>query len=394
MRLAIRALPRRNAALHAAAAIPLIVWCASAACAPRVDRVHKKLIEFGWDEPTTQTLRRSWAQMEATTPFDGIVFAVRFFADGKVFNDSSVFSQTAWKREWLSSPLADLKACRFTRFTDNFIRMNADPGTLDWGDDAAWDATASNAAQLAWLAKETGTKGICFDPESYTKPQFQWNTGDGRSFTATEALARKCGGQLMRAMAKEYPRLTLFCLWMFSLDPGMVRGDVASPTLHDNRYGLWPAFVNGLLDGAPRSVKLIDADENAYHADSRARYTDLYNLVKDAKSPLMRLLAPENRSTYRRQVKAGFGFYVDSYINPPGSPWYIGPLPGGTRMERLQENVASALEVSDEYVWIDGEKCRWWDTGGPGRSWEEALPGITAAMTAARAAADGGSAAR
>ena len=37
----------------------------------------KKLIEFGWDEPSTEFLRQHLAQMEQT-PFDGCVFHVDF----------------------------------------------------------------------------------------------------------------------------------------------------------------------------------------------------------------------------------------------------------------------------------------------------------------------------
>jgi hypothetical protein len=103
----------------------------------------------------------------------------------------------------------------------------------------------------------------------------------------------------------------------------------------------------------------------------------------------MWLLAPENRRCYARQVRAGFGFYLDCYINPPGSPWYIGAAPGSTRLQKLADNVESALDVSDEYVWIYGQKRRWWDTGGPGVSWEDALPGISGVLTGARATANG-----
>jgi hypothetical protein len=368
--------------------IVLQVALGTFAGAATAGRPTKKLIEFGWDQPDTVMLRRNGAKMEATTPFDGVIFAVRFQAEGKLYTHSSVFSPIAWKREWLAGPLADLKACHFRQFTDNFIRINADPGTLDWADDAAWAATASNAAQLAWLAKATGTKGICFDPEAYMKPQFQWDKSKGLSFAESAALARKRGAQLMRAMAQEYPKLTFFGLYLFSLDSSIALTADLEAKLKTDGYGLWPAFVNGLLDGAPRSVRLVDAAETTYGADGRMPYVELYRLVKNPQSMLLRLLAPENRSKYARQVSSGFGFFLNCYVVPPGSQWYIAPHPGETRLQQLQKNLQSALEVADEYVWIYGEKWRWWDTGEPGQSWEEALPGIAAALSGARAAAD------
>jgi hypothetical protein len=92
------------------------------------------------------------------------------------------------------------------------------------------------------------------------------------------------------------------------------------------------------------------------------------------------LVAPENRAKYRAQVQVSFGVYLDAYWNPKDSEWgawYVDGL-GGPRVERLRANTATALRVADEYVWIYGEKYRWWPTPN-GRvrpqTWPEALPG-------------------
>ncbi|MCX5683251.1 MAG: hypothetical protein NT049_06160, partial [Planctomycetota bacterium] len=47
----------------------------------------------------------------------------------------------------------------------------------------------------------------------------------------------------------------------------------------------------------------------------------------------------------------------------------------------------AALRAADEYVWIYGEKCRWWPTPNKGvteKSWPEALPGCEDALRYAR----------
>jgi len=56
-------------------------------------------------------------------------------------------------------------------------------------------------------------------------------------------------------------------------------------------------------------------------------------------------------------------------------------------VERLRANTAAAVRAADRYVWIYGEKCRWWPTPNKGvteRTWPEALPGCEDALRFAR----------
>src|SRR5215813_6261357 len=91
---------------------------------------NQKLIEFGWDMPTTRFMRDNIAQMEKM-PFDGVVFNAVGSVDGKsfVFSNGS-FGAKALTRSQFASPVADLKATKFTRFTDNFLRFNTSPGDV------------------------------------------------------------------------------------------------------------------------------------------------------------------------------------------------------------------------------------------------------------------------
>jgi hypothetical protein len=60
---------------------------------------------------------------------------------------------------------------------------------------------------------------------------------------------------------------------------------------------------------------------------------------------------------------------------------------GGPRVKRLRENVCTALRVADEYVWVYGEKFRWWPTPNKRvneQTWPEALPGSELALAFAR----------
>ncbi len=185
--------PGRLQAVAAAAAL-LGLAQVLAAAEPALSRV--KFIELGWDIPSTALLRESWREMERSTPFDGVMFKVETADDqGRKLNSEAVWDARPWRREWLREALADLKSCRFTRFTDNFARFNATPGTVDWADDAGWEALAEKAGHCAWLMKQSGCKGLAIDFEPYGRNPFRFDAGKAQAFAEAAGLARKRGAQ-------------------------------------------------------------------------------------------------------------------------------------------------------------------------------------------------------
>jgi len=134
----------------------------------------KKLIATGWDSPTTTQYHRDLAAME-TLPLDGTTLWVQ--AQGEDLPPSlnttpfrTAFSRQHWQRAWFNQALADLRAVRGkpSRLTDNFLRVDADPGDVDWFDDEGWHEIADHFRLAAWIAREGGLKSIVFDPEPYT----------------------------------------------------------------------------------------------------------------------------------------------------------------------------------------------------------------------------------
>ena len=352
---------------------------------------RKKFIELGWDIPSTALLRDSWREMEQTTPFDGLMFKVETRDDlGRKLSTEAIWDARPWKREWLQEALTDLKSCRFARFTDNFVRFNATPGNLDWADDAGWAALADKAGHCAWLMKQGGCKGLSIDFESYGAHQFRFDAAQGRAFAETAALARKRGGQFVQAVAREFPEAVLLTLWMNSINLKAGASDTPDTILASSGYGLLPAFIDGMLDAAPPPMVLVDGCENGYYMDSAEDYLRATHEMRSWNGGAIRLVSPANRPKYRQQVQAGFGFYLDMFLNDATNRYYRGPL-NGSRLARLERNLAFAREAADEYVWIYGEQCRWWGkplnvpkSVGQGRLWEEAMPGITRAMAYVR----------
>ncbi len=341
----------------------------------------KKFIELGWDIPDTAYLKEHHESMQQTTPFDGIMLALEATApDGKKVSSQSVTDPTPWEAAWFDTAIADLTACKFTRFTDNFIRFNFSPGTVEWNSDADWKAVCEKTVICSRIAKKAGLKGLAPDFESYGKTMFKFDANTGLSFEETRRLARKRGGEWMKALVSEFPDMVLFTL--FVAEVNLQAGQDADPDglLATAHYGLLPAFFNGMLDEVTPELRIVDGCESGYYLNGFDEFARRALAVQSIGGPAIRLVAPENRQKYIAQVQVGFGFYLDMYVNPEGSKYYRGPKPGGTRLDRLAENLAAAKDATDEYVWLYGEQRRWWappKSDSTWENWEQALPGTT-----------------
>jgi hypothetical protein len=131
----------------------------------------------------------------------------------------------------------------------------------------------------------------------------------------------------------------------------------------------------------PATLRIIEGDEDAYRFNSPAEFDRAFTRLKLSAA---QFVSPQNRANFRTQYDVGHGIYLDAHVNPPTSPWYIDRL-GGTSAARLKANVSSALAASDGFVWIYGERGRWW----PGASekyppWPEKLPGADLALRHAK----------
>ena len=377
----------RDIAVIAGAALALLAAPPVGAQAPDA-RPPKRLIATGGDSPDTAQLRAHLAVMERR-PFDGVVLRAvgRDDAGGPVDLARS-FGREAWKPAWFQTCIDDLQACRFERFTDNFVLVGANPGDVDWFDDAGWAQIVEHWRIAARVAKTGGLRGICFDPEPYTRPHDPFRYGgdppvrESPPFEAVAAKARERGRAVMRAVAAEHPSVTILAYFLLCASRLAAAQPDPRPALAGRDYGLLPAFLDGWLDEAPPTVTLVDGCENAYRFNSDLEFLEAANEIRNGAQALV---SPANRSRYRAQVQAGFGIYLDAHVSPPGSAWHIDRL-GGTPARRLRANVAAALRAADQYVWIYGERHRWFPLpGAPERTdWNEAMPGCEEALRLAR----------
>ncbi len=346
-----------------------------------------RLIATGWDAPSPAKFREGLPQFERWGVFDGTTIApTRKQADGRTVNSRNAFGREHWDWSEFTEAVRDLRQAKPTTATNNFLFLYANPGNVDWFDDEGWQEVVDHWRLLARLAREGGLKGVLFDAEPYTPPHSQFKylaqaQRDQRTFAEYRGKARQRGREVMKAVAAEFPDITIMTYRLFcDLLPALDTGNLTS-AIETNTYGLLPAFVDGWFDEIPATVRIIEGDEDAYRFNSQAQFDRAFTRLKLSAG---QFVSPQNRIKFRTQYDVGHGIYLDAHVNPPTSPWYIDRL-GGTSAARLKANVSSALAASDEFVWIYGERGRWW----PGASekyppWPERLPGADVALRHAK----------
>jgi hypothetical protein len=327
----------------------------------------KKLIEFGWDEPSTSFMRQHIEEMEKT-PFDGVVFHAKWAKpDGSPGGD---FMWDCWgKRSFtiqeLQPALDDLKATRFTKLKYNFLRFNTTPSKDQWSKEdwfGDFSAILANAKLAGRFAKEGGQKGILFDIEQYTAPLFAYREqreSKTKSYEEYAAQVRKRGKEVMEAFQEGYgENLTVFLTFGYCLPWGESQG--GKKQLADVGYGMLAPFCDGLVEGIHGNTILVDGHEYSYHYRDVAQYDKAYKAMSQDLLPIVK-----DPDKYKQVMSLGFGVWMDDNWRKHG--WDVNDVSKNYFTPEVFESIVrKALDTSDEYVWIYTEKPRWWsDNGGP-----------------------------
>ena len=340
----------------------------------------KKLIEYGWDAPTPDFFRKHIKQMERR-PFDGVI--VKLNAGKEVFN------REAYPDLAFTQDRQDLAATKSSRLTDNFLIMwSGTEKGWDWFNNNDWAAAEKNIRNFARTAKMGNFRGIAFDSESYTNSPWKYSKQpqqQSKTFQEYQQQVRKRGAQFMNAIQAEQPNpqfLTFGLLsWMRDVfgsasDPAKLQQQLSNHT-----YGLWPAFINGMLDETKPGSMIIDGHEWSYYFFSAAAFEGTRDsIIKKAKV----LVDPINQQKYDRQVKLGqavfFDFLLDLFpqqikVSPFAKtlPHFLAPADG---LRLLEHNIYHSLRTADKYSWMYSETPDWWNHKIP--------PGTEAAIRRAK----------
>src|SRR4051794_15001849 len=319
---------------------------------------EKKLIEFGWDEPDSKFLLRHAGEMDKTA-FDGCVVHAQ---STKPTGGRGDFMWEFWgKRTFtdaeLKPALEELQSAPLKRMTNNFLRVNTAPADLDWFDD--FTAILANCRVAARVAKEGKCKGLLFDIEQYNFPLFKYRKQKDaatKSWDEYAAQVGKRGGEVMAAFQEEFPGLTVFLTFGYSL-PWVEAGRKKSG-LPDAGYGLLAPFLDGMLEAAKEDVRFVDGHELSYGYKEPKQFAAAYKMMKEDLLPIV-----ADPTKYAKQFSLGFGIWMDNDHRKKGwstndfSTNYFSP-------EAFEKSCKAALETADEYVWIYTELPRWWTKDG------------------------------
>ena len=262
-----------------------------------------------------------------------------------------------------SDTVRHLQAADMGHIQENFLlvktTVQAKPGkpptaeesvNIDWFDER-WPIIAENVGVYASVARAAGFKGLMLDFEEYQadhNPLYKYfyhkvfkdyrerNGLAPKSLAEYLAQVRQCGRQMMAAITKAYPDITMFMI----PDTGWVG---------HRHYDLLPAFVDGILEGAGPRVKLIDGIEQGY---PKQTYAEFMQLRQTAEKEGPRLSAmPE---LYRRRMMFGCSIWVD-YKPEVFGGWHTArdELEQNFRSPvRLEHALYNALTATDKYVFL------------------------------------------
>ena len=338
------------------------------------------LVYYGWGIPETSWVRDHWESMDAA-PFDGTAFVVAVDREAWRRGERDVRNQLGWHlfgpRRFsdadVRSALDDLRVARWRRLTRNFVPacINSQPqgAGFSWLDDGRWDGIVQNWRVLAGFAKRAGLRGVILDPEDYGGRIFRHDPTAGIGFDQHRRAVQRRGRELMAAVRDAFPDVTILALYGHTL----ALADAEAGTLASGTYGLYPAFLDGLLEGAGPDAQVVDGYEFAYGFTRRAQFVGAAREIREDGRALSRLPA-----LYDRHVRVGFGLWLD-HEGParwhPEEPARNHFTPSG-----WQAAVEAALRTSDGWVWVYSQR--------PGFFPPQALPAAYVEATeAARRAA-------
>ncbi len=307
-----------------------------------------KLIEWGWNTPSPTFVKEHIHEMERL-PLDGLVLDLR--SNTQRSGSKSLFSWNSWSGEPIdlldySNSFDALKNTEFKRFTDNFIRFNVVPGTVDWFD-KGFASVLLNASLAAKIAKSCNLKGILLDVEQYEGSPFNYLSRPQRyshSFAQYQAQVEECGRYFMTALNREYPQITVLLTYGYHL-AGRSGGKPES-----NEYALLPSFLDGMREAASPNSLIIDGWEFSYGYRTEEQF-------KAARDLIYKEAGARPVSGPSDHYQCGFGIWLDNKEVWNGNDFsknYFTP-------EQFSASLRFAMKHSDRYVWIYSQQANWWN---------------------------------
>ena len=343
--------------------LPVASCPATAIVQEQSDLAAKKIIGFAADRVNAAYLRDHVAQIEQL-PIDGLMITV--LPDdwmGRTDKRNGLwFGGARYARQDYTRAIADLKATKFTRFTDNFMDfpttvntdsfiagsgklMAAPPSyrfaNVDWFD-KDWAQVAQNGAVAAYVAREGGLKGLVIDVEGYGGGGGLWKfpflyesyRQECASAGITPRTARECvakirqrGREFMAAIGRVFPDITI----IFIQNTGWAGDKLVKP------------FVMGMLERRGTAT-FVDGGEGGYPLVTHREFANLREAAESV----------HRADEVFQPMQYGFGVWVDRTPNKYGG-WHTKPADFHRNYRtplELENTLHGALAAADRYVWL------------------------------------------
>jgi len=322
----------------------------------------KKLIHAGAG-PSLDDLQHRMQELERL-PFDGLMVRTPLSAYGFPH-------ERKWSDDEVQPILDQLRAIRWNRFTDNFLMVKpADTQSdMDWFNDEHWENIEYNMNLVARMAADAHCVGICLDPEQYNSHPWDYSKAahhDTIGFEEYCAQVRRRGAQYMSSLQSVMPKIKILNYFQLSRYQKFLKlpehtTENTQADLSAEHYGLYAAFINGMLDVASPETRFIDGNEVAYYYTTKEEFDAAYAEIMQR---YLFLVAPENREKYKSIVQVGSAIYMDQIFALRADPANaLGSfLTPELQLQLLRHNVFQSLDSVDEYVWCYSETrtVNWW----------------------------------
>lgn len=308
----------------------------------------KKLIEFGWDYPDVDYLKKNIYEMEKNAPFDGVVFS--FKNDPYYAFDTVPLSSNYFKFD-------DLPNIQWHKFTDNFILIwGVGKSGPRWTDDDSWAKIVGNLTNISRAIEVSHSKGIVFDPEFYLANAqlnpwiYNKELYPRLSYEQVGQYIKKRGIQFIQALQTSKPDVKILCFWLWEL---VAKQNTTQPIINTS-MALYPFFIEGILEGKNNKSELIDGNETGYW------YTNAFDFITSA---------GEERANAKRYLPPSLSPKIDeiTFAQPVFYDGIFALKPAFDRgydkeiQNRLfSNNLYYALKTTDCYVWLYSEQLNWW----------------------------------
>lgn len=293
-------------------------------------------------QPSPPEMKQIGVKKTDALPVDGIIYNIS--NNGGYLPDRWLGDTDHITYESIEADVDLWRSFKFINLKNNFARVNTGAINRDWYDDAAWEKLAAKVRIASKAAKVGGAIGFMLDSEEYVHQGFNYSLQSHRiekSFDEYRLQVRKRGKQFAEALVSSMPRAKIY--QTFSTSVLTLGGDAPASV---NVMGLIAAFVDGMMDGAPRA-EFIDGYEMSYHYRTYQQFSEARDVIKNKAAKLS--FDPKR---YKKRMKVSYGIWLRDATGREATLDRTDYTKNTFTPDELKHALNYALRLSDGYIWL------------------------------------------